>query len=214
MRLVVDALGGFVRCAAGFARGCAASCAASPLSPPLHHLAHRYTTEGFTAPLRPKWALVLPACRGPKWCGQCPSGADAGAHPDPGALGPGAAVPPHHSRALQCPADDTGAGNQALGQVSPHWGRLLTCPNDLFPSPMRNNACKTARRVGSPRRPATWSGRREPRPRHGGREAWRGHPRRKWALPGAQYPKDPTAPAHAIRPRGARSRPAQVWSAR
>lgn len=135
MRLVVDALGGFVRCAAGFARGCAASCAASPLSPPLHH-----------------------------------------------------------SRALQCPADDTGAGNQALGQVSPHWGRLLTCPNDLFPTPMRNNACKTARRVGSPRRPATWSGRREPRPRHGGREAWRGHPRRKWALPGHNTRKIPPHP--------------------
>ena len=31
-----------------------------------------------TAPLGPTWVLVLPACRGPKWCGQCLSGAGAG----------------------------------------------------------------------------------------------------------------------------------------
>ena len=29
------------------------------------------------APLRPKRALDFPACRGPKWCGRYPSGADA-----------------------------------------------------------------------------------------------------------------------------------------
>ena len=58
-RLVVGSLGGFVRCAAGFTGDC--------------------TTYPAFAPLGPTWVLVLPACRGPKWCGQCLSGAGAGA---------------------------------------------------------------------------------------------------------------------------------------
>ena len=58
MRFVIGVLRGFVHHAAGFARGCA--------------------TWPAAAPLGPKRALLLPACRRPKWCGQCLSGAGTG----------------------------------------------------------------------------------------------------------------------------------------
>ena len=60
VRFVVGALGGLVH------RGDPP--AVAPLSLRLRHLARHCTTQSAVAPLGPTRALVLPACRGPKWC--------------------------------------------------------------------------------------------------------------------------------------------------